>query len=215
MIPDGRRPSIFIRFGIQRKKTFLKDVRSSYDGLVLPANVLLYQYKSTPSVVFMCDRPFFVDPMSYLFGQPYEEFKQRAKQGTRKFKPSFERLMQGHGLNPEDFLPFDYTALLRFLSGSNKNLETFVNNTLDFERNRVWQTLRDAKDLMSDEQKLELNEFRFLPCFLIPPYFLYIPPGHRGSPPTTELNRRILEVCWRERDNWGDIFPMSLSAEHT
>ena len=220
MLEARKGPSIFLRFGIQRKKSFLRDVSRSYDGLVLPANVLLYQYKSTPSVVFMCQKPYFVDPMSYLFGQPYEAFKQRATQGNTKFKPSFDRLLIGHGLTPATFLPYEYTTLLRFLQQPQGNLEVFVANTLGFQRDRVWETLRGASDLMTDEQKASLDEARFRPTFLIPPYFLYLPQNKRGVPPTTELNSRILDLCWQRRAEWDDIFPMvflrrdQLSAEY-
>ncbi len=215
MLETNQGPLTFLRFGIQRKKSFLRDVSRAYDGLVLPANVLLYQYRSTPSAVLMCGKPFFVDPMSYLFGQPYEVFKQRVRQGEPKFKPSFQRLMQGHGLTPEDFLPYDYTALLRFLGRPGRNLEIFVENTLGFEWNKVWNTLREAADLMTEEQRAALTEARFRPAVLIPPYFLHEPSTTRGRQATTELNRRILEFCQLERGRWPSLFPMVfLRKEH-
>lgn len=208
MLEARKGPLIFIRFGIQRNKSFLRDVSRSYNGLVLPANVLLYQYKSTPSVVFMCKKPYFVDPMSYLFGQPFEDFKKRVTEGDAKFKPSFDRLMIGHGLTPADFLPYEYTALLSFLQQPRKNLEVFVENTLGFQRDQVWKTLREASDLMTKEQRDSLDEARLRPAFLIPPYFLYLPPSKRGGPLTTVLNSQILDLCWQRRTEWGDIFPM-------
>src|SRR5688500_18151543 len=100
MLEQLHAPLIFLRFGLHRKKNFLRDIRRAYQGIVLPANILLYQYKSTPPVVFNCNKPFFVEPMSYLLGQPYKDFKQRLEKGPR-FKPSFQRLMEGHGLSPE------------------------------------------------------------------------------------------------------------------
>ena len=207
MLELGPGPAIFIRFGIQRKKSFLKDVGRSYEGLVLPANVLLYQYKSTPTAVLMCQKPFFVDPMSYLFGQPYEEFKRRAKQGEPRFKPSFERLMVGHGLTPEAFLPYDYTALLRFLMESRRNVESFTANAMNFQKQRVWTTIQQARELMTEDQRSTLTEEQFRPRFFVPPYFLYAPQAG-GAAVTTELNRRVLDYSWQDRSEWGDIFPV-------
>jgi hypothetical protein len=162
----------------------------------------------------MCEKPFFVDPMSYLFGQPYEDFKQRVRQGGSKFKPSFDRLMLGHGLAPEDFLPYDYRTLLRFLSDSPRNLEIFVDNAIAFQRERVGTTLRNARDLMTDEQKDSLDEPRFRPVFVIPPYFLYSPRGQRGDI-TAELNSRVLDLCSQNLDDSMDVFPMVfLRREH-
>lgn len=205
MLNNGNGPLTFLRFGIQRKKDFLKDVCNAYDGLVLPANILLYQYRSTPSVVLMCKKPFIVDPMSYLFGEPYENFKQKAKAGNNKFKPSFRKLMEGHGLVHEDFFNYDYTKLLSFLKSSDRNISTFVDNALSFQQNQVWDTLKEASELMSDEQRNSLTEEAFRPKILIPPYFLYSP---KSTSITTELNKRILKYCWDEKRDMGDLFPM-------
>ena len=136
-----RAPRSFIRYGISRKKDFLRDVRAAFDGLVLPGNILLYQYKSTPSVVYRCRKPFFVDPMSYLFGTPFESFRQQAKKGLR-FKPSFDRLMRGHGLDPEKYLRWDNRQLAGSLLRDRKALEKFVDKSLDFQWARVWEAVQ-------------------------------------------------------------------------
>jgi hypothetical protein len=209
MLNGGNGPLTYIRFGIQRKKDFLKDVCNAYDGLVLPANILLYQYRSTPSVILMCGKPFAIDPMSYLFGEPYENFKQKAKNGPQ-FKPSFRKLMEGHGLGQTDFLNIDYRSLLKFLSDSPKNVSTFVDNAFDFQLNQVWNVLQEASDLVDDKQKAFLTEKNCRPVILIPPYFLY-----SQNAVTTELNKRILKYCWDEKRELGDIFPMIFLTKET
>lgn len=206
MLDVEDRPLTFVRFGLQRKKDFLRDVRGAYDGLVLPANILLYQYKSTPSIVFMTRRPFFVDPMSYLFGQPFEQFKRRVRKGP-EFKPSFHRLMSGHGLNPEQFLNKSYEALLKLLDSSEKNRSRFTRNALSFQRDQVWTTICGARGLVADEDLESLVEDRFRPSFLIPPYFLFSG-SSRSQSVTTVLNEKILDVCQSQRSEWGDMFPM-------
>lgn len=208
MLPDsGKRPLTFLRFAIQRKKEFLRDVRDAYDGLVLMGNILLYQYRSTPSVIFMSRKPFFVDPMSYLFGQPYDVFKTRVKKGAPAFKPSFQKLMLGHGLDPEAFFPYDYTRLIRFLAGSDNNIKIFTDNALAFQWDNVWDTIREAKELMTDEQLSQLNEADYRPSFLIPPYFLYDSAGSRSPATVAGLNTKILAYCDGLRSS-RDIFPM-------
>jgi hypothetical protein len=197
MLNIKNRPITYLRFGISRKKDFLKDARKAYDGLVLPANILLYQYKSTPSIIYMCQQPFFVDPMSYLFGQPFESFKQKVK-----FKPSFHKLMLGHGLVPEKFIHTDYIELLSTL-GTEDNLEKFISNTLRFQYENVWSTIQEAKELI--DQGLDEESFR--PQLLIPPYFLYTPGDNGNYSITTKLNRRILDYCSTET-RYSDIFPM-------
>src|ERR1035441_6884315 len=206
MLDANSVPLTFLRFGIQRKKDFLRDVGKTYNGLVLPANILLYQFRSTPTVIFMCQKAFFVDPMSYLFGQPYESFKKRVKKGNVRFKPSFEKLMIGHGLEPDAFIPFDYTNLLKFL-GASRNLEAFCDNCFTFQRDSVWKTIEEAEDLMTEEQKSSLTESTYRPSFLIPPYFLYAS-SKGGASSTTALNARILDFSFAQRKEWGDMFPM-------
>lgn len=195
-------PENYIRFGMQRKKELLKDVAKAYNGLVIPANILLYQYKATPMAIYMCNsKQFIVDPMSYLFGQPYEEFKRKVKEGV-EFKPSFEILMREHGLNVADFLPYTYEKLLAFIHGSEKNIRVFVDNCLDFQRNTALKNFQQFTiDMLPKEQKVD--EKRFLPKFLIPPYFLY-----QKDHVTTQINKKILEYVATVSDLEVPIYPM-------
>ncbi len=43
MLKTKDEPLVFIRYGLSRKKGLLKDFNKLYDGLVIPANFLLYQ----------------------------------------------------------------------------------------------------------------------------------------------------------------------------
>lgn len=214
MLDQAGGPLTFLRFAIQRKKDFLRDIKNAFDGIVLTGNILLYQYRSTPMVIFGCRCPFFVDPMSYLFGQPYEDFKQRVKKGPR-FKVSFDRLMKGHGLSPEDFLPVDYTKLVGFLLNSERNLSVFIDRALGFQWNNVWDAVQAAMEFLPADQLGALNEAEFRPRFLIPPYFLYSPSTGTRRSATNELNAKILEYCWARREDWGDFFPVVLITKES
>lgn len=195
-------PESYIRFGMQRKKELLKDIAKAYNGLVIPANILLYQYKATPMAIYMCDnKQFIVDPMSYLFGQPYEEFKRKVKEGV-EFKPSFEILMKEHGLNVADFLPYTYEKLLSFIHGSEENLKIFVNNCLIFQRDTALNNFKKfTVDMLPKGQKVD--EKKFLPKFLIPPYFLY-----QKDHVTTQINKKILKYAATIDDMGIPIYPM-------
>jgi hypothetical protein len=211
MLEQADGPLTYLRFGIQRKKDFLRDVRDAYHGIVLTANILLYQYRSTPMLILGCRKPFFVDPISYLFGQPYEEFKQLVQQGGPRFKPSFDRLMKGHGLKPEEYLQFDYTKLLKSLLNSESNLADFTDKALAFQWHNVWSTVTDVTDYLPEEQLASLKEDDFRPRFLVPPYFLYLPSTDGRRSVTNQLNARILDYCWTSREQWGtDVFPAIL-----
>jgi hypothetical protein len=161
----------------------------------------------------MCGKPFVVDPMSYLFGQPYEQFKRRVRGGPQ-FKPSFDRLMLGHGLEPREFLEYSYERLLAFLRGSRRNSEKFIRNALSFQWDRVWETISSARDLLTAGERASLREEDFRPSFLVPPYFRYDarPDRHLAA---TGLNAAINEYCYSERGRWQDIFPMVFVAKET
>jgi hypothetical protein len=205
MLDHKSYPQTFLRFGLQRKKSLLRDVRNAYDGLILPANILLYQYKSTPFVVYMCDKPFIIDPMSYLFGQPYEQFKKLVKTG-QQFKPSFDRLMTGHGLQSKRFLKYSYEELLKYLQSSNENLKSFIIKALSFQRDMVWKTIKDSSELMTEEERGLLKEERYQPSLIIPPYFRYIKKNNKSI--INELNGKILDYCASVKNEWLDIYPM-------
>lgn len=201
---SGEGPLTFIRYGISRKKPLLRDVKDAYDGLVLPGNVLLYQYKATPTVVLACEKPFFVDPMTYLFGEPFEAFRRRVEKGP-KFKPSFERLVQGHGIDPSSLVALNHRSLTKRLLTDSAALSRLVEDCLAFQWNQVWRTLSEASDLMTPEQQSKLDVARFRPTIVVPPYFLY-EPNSAGE----KLNFEILQLVSERTDEVGPIAPMIL-----
>lgn len=193
------RPLNYLRFGLARTKDLLKDISRIYDGLVIPANILLYQYKSTPAIVYNLNQPYFVDPMSYLFAHPFEKFKKKIEKGVA-FKPSFVKLMAGYGLNSQDFIG-KTNSLVDYLREDTSNLTRFTENCMDFQYNSVYNVMKEAKDLVDG---IEENKCR--PAFLIPPYFLYKRTGD-----SIDLNFEILEQCANaEHSEWfqSDIFPV-------
>src|ERR1044072_9437057 len=132
-------PQNFLRYGLPRTKELLKDINRVYDGVVIPANILLYQYKSTPSVVYQLNRPFFIDPMSYLIAQPFERFKRRIEKGNA-FKPSFDKLLKGYGLDSRMFLD-DQAKLTDYLNLKDGHLHSFIESCMDFQWNTIEKTL--------------------------------------------------------------------------
>jgi len=199
-------PRVFIRYGIARKQSLLKDVRRAFDGIVLPGNVLLYQYNSTPSVIMNCNLPYFVDPMSYLFGQPYEDFKRRTKKGNR-YKPSFIKLLKGHGLS-DNHLRLQHSELMKLLLDDPQIMHSFVENALNFQQSSVYESLKTNREMISPQNLPRLDDGSLYPTFYVPPYFLFST-GNNGHGTATDLNRAIIEYCWGNREHWSPIFPLA------
>jgi len=143
MLNLKNRPLNFLRFGLARTKELLKDVNKVYDGLAVPANILLYQYKSTPAIIYSLGHPFYVDPMSYLFAQPFTKFKKKIEKGS-EFKPSFVKLMSGYGLDSNKFIGSN-ASLVDHLLEDKKHLETFVDSCLSFQFDSVYNVMKEAK----------------------------------------------------------------------
>ncbi len=197
MLKSNDTPQTFLRYGLPRTKELLKDLSRVYDGIVIPANILLYQYKGTPAIIYHLNRPFFIDPMSYLFAQPFEAFKKKLEKGNA-FKPSFEKLLIGYGVDPKKFLN-DNSKLTAYLAASKNNLHSFVNNCLDFQINKIEETILSAQEYVDVSSSASLK-----PIFIIPPYFLF-----RENDPESALNFDILDYC-EKSDKWNtsDIFPL-------
>lgn len=207
MIDVSKGPNVFLRYGMSRKKKFLQDVRNAYDGLVLPGNILLYQYKATPSVVYMCKQPFFVDPMSYLMGQPFKHFTRRTKKENSNFKPSFERLLEGHGFDPSKVATTTTENFIEELLSDKKLLDEFVKETLGFQYDNVWETISNSKNLMDDEEQESLVEGNYRPLFVVPPYFII--DSVDAENPLLKLNQKILTSAGEQSQNFNaEIFPL-------
>ena len=194
MMERGPYPQNWIRFGLQKKKEFLQDTSRLFDGLIVPANILFYQYKATPTLVWMCkDRLFCVDPMSYLLGRPIEALVGR----LGELKPSLRKLIErGHGLSADGFSP---TAFLRTLQDASDNsIEDFVLRVLAVQRTFTWESF---KEYAASYVPLGAeSEALFRPDFLIAPYF------YSDASACADLNERIRRAA-PERYDGVPVYP--------
>lgn len=199
MLKQSKEPQLFLRYGLSRKKDLLRDMKTTYDGLMIPANILLYQYKGTPAIIYATGQPFAIDPMSFLFAHPLSDFKKRIAKGSQKFKPSFAKLVTGYGENPEFFLSTDYRTLVEYLTKNEKRLSPFVDNCLEFQWSLVQNTISKSKDLLPEGAVPNIR-----PVFIAPPYFAY-----SSGDGAAKLNAKILEyVAGHERWKELDLFPV-------
>ena len=153
----------YIRFGVQKKKTFLKDIADIYDGIVLPGNILLYQYKATPSVIYMTRKDFFIDPMTYLFGEDFNKLKK----DESSFKPSFKKLIVGHGLTPETVFNMMPERLIENLLNNDDFSKKFLESVMAFQ----YENVEKAKVFIEKIDESLLDDP--LPC--LRPQFLTLP----------------------------------------
>ena len=198
----------YLRFGVQRKKDFFEDAKKTYDGIVIPGNILLYQYKATPLVVYKTHKPFFIDPMSYLLGKPFDQFKNTGKRPSsdslQKFKPSFERLLEGHGLIPTTLQNLSAEQLLGVFIQEEEELKKFVDNAILFQIKKMQRTEEDIKKI--DKDLLDIDISLLLPEVIVPPYFTI---DYHNYDQIYALSQKILNISRSsKRPGEHKIFPM-------
>jgi len=196
MLENKTYPQILLRYGLARKKDLLKDFGAYYDGLIIPANILLYQYRSTPGFIYSCQKPYVIDPMSYLFSIPFNTFKKRMERGY-EFKPSFSKLALGHGQDPEVLVKMKYSTFLHSLKNDRKKLDGFIKSCMDMQINRVQSVLEESSEFIDD------NTFNLKPEVIIPPYLSY------SSENTNDINKIILEYVEHHYSDYS-VFPLIL-----
>lgn len=169
-------PTNWIRFGPHKKREFLKDYASLYDGLAVPAHILAYQYKATPTLLWMCaDRPFFVDPMTHALA---------GHEPRSTLKPSVAKLAEVAYSIPAEML--SKGALLTWMHElSDTALSEFVMNVLRFEREFALDSFaKYGSRYVADD----FGKHIFIPKFLQAPYVC------ADSPETVGLGARILSA---------------------
>lgn len=180
----------FIRYGVHKKKKLLLDATKAYDGIVFPANILLYQYKATPGVVIFLRKKYFIDPMSYLLGEDFEGFKKVIEGSSGKFKPSFDKLLIGHGLDPQVLLKLTSKQIKNEFINNKIFLRKFVDSCIAFQKKTIRAAINETPDLTADI--MEEIEGLLDPIALVPPYF-YI--DQNNFEETLALNKEIIGYC--------------------
>ena len=90
----------YIRFGVHKDREVIKDSRDVITGLVIPAHIFSYSTKATTVAILYVNKPFFVDPMTYIFtDENIEDYVTLdSKTNKRKFKSSISKLTEDYNL---------------------------------------------------------------------------------------------------------------------
>lgn len=150
------------------EKKVLSDevLQDSYHGICFSANVAGWGRNWVSQFINTLDKPFFIDPMSYVVQFDLEKI---SKEG--ELKKSYVKLFEEYG---EPFSPIINTK--NHLSASDfddRVLESFVTNVLEFQKNIAkpkgtsQQGLLEYAKLLGDATSVQEPEF------LVAPYFWF------------------------------------------
>lgn len=176
----------YIRFGLHRDRDMLRFLKEQYAGIVLPAHILAYSSKATIAALRYIDKPYFIDPMTYIYAKGFLEGYQVRKKEDQKdhLKPSIVKLTQDLGLAatfPEiDTKPLEVSDLTDDL------INKIAKGNVDLQLNRINRGLATSTpklDSLLAEIGLPPSEEATAfpdPIFITTPYFL-IPKENSGA----------------------------------
>lgn len=172
----------YYRYGIAAEKTLLVDNDDTYHGLVFPAHLAVDQEASLPVFVKKADKPYFVDPMTYVFG--FDTSMVATSTGD-ELRRSWEKMFERHQhafpatIAQEEFLhgsrlrPSDFRAQEGW---DEESLAAFANASLEIQRGLTTEdpALDRYQELAEAEgQTLSISNLTRQPEFLVAPYFFW------------------------------------------
>lgn len=161
----------FYRLGVASEKNLFSRRPNLYEGVVVGAHYLGYFQASTENFLASLGKPFFIDPMTYVFARPIE----LRMRDAGSMKRTFEKLLTLYGsefarvtLSQSGLSPAD------FKKGNDWNgrlVDDLCNNVIRLQRKLLELESREElqKLLELAEQPLKKGKPRLL--FLVPPYF--------------------------------------------
>jgi len=172
------RPTGWIRIGINAEKPILRDCNDLYDGIAIPAHVLALYRNSLSSSISRWDKPYFVDPMTYVFLRPRNIIMRPDGTGPKK---SYERMCE-YSPSARIFLDAEYTDADELNHSEARHfVDTMADMTFRIQvaglqaepqpRPRAHDSLERIRRHLGEEPSQSTVPS---PTFLVSPYF-YIP----------------------------------------
>lgn len=161
----------FYRLGIAAEKKFLKEHSDLYEGVVVGAHFLAYFQTSTENFLASLGKPFFIDPMNYVFVRPMDLIIRE----TSGMKGTFEKLLDLYGTEVKNIveggrslIPSDFKT---HGSWNTVLIDDFSRNVIEFQRKLLaLERITTLDEIMKlAEQPIKRRKPNLL--FLVPPYF--------------------------------------------
>lgn len=203
------RPTVILRMGSHSEKEYIEKTLKQFDGMMVGANLLQISPGATASLLFKlnksCKRPYYVDPMTYAFGQYFDQETGRVrddldwiksdqkvagrKGGTeRRFKSSYRKLADYFG-EPFSTALDRGRALTQADFSSDEVVDAACQAVSRFQAERLREVFKE-----DPQTAAYANDFPS-PVALFAPYF-YVEP-HRAKH-WLDLNHRLALSATRQ-----------------
>jgi len=183
---------IFYRIGMAGEKAVLSHelLKDAFYGISLSANVACFSRTWVSQFINRLGKPFFIDPVSYVFQFPIEQI---SREGS--LKKSFEKLVKIYG---EPIISASEGHQITLSDFDDGIITSMITNILNFQRNIARSESNSQKSLFEFGEWLDEEIVEKEPEFLVPPYFWFDTPESEWY----DLNIRIMELS---KDNFQDI----------
>lgn len=194
-LPTDPKPWSFYRLGPTKEKELFKRHRATYDGVVIPAHIASYFHKFCSEFVGSLGKPYFIDPMTYIFANSPAHLKRfvKDKDTGRTKRDASGRKMKGNVKRSfTKLIEQDYQGVVKVAVDGDRQLvpgdftdadalSHFVEKVVEFQTNRLAAIPDKYKKYQKYAKKAGKpnNTSGNLPMCLIAPYF-----------PTTTLHSR-------------------------
>lgn len=164
-------------------------------GLTIPANLLMYYSKSLAKFIIENPRPFFIDPVTYIFVYPrnmlkrHESELQVDQEGNYKLKKSYDKLVRAYDKGLIDLFKSDNPLPISYFDDPD-NVEKFVRNNIAYQKNLLTNSLDKISryEAMAGEEIPDQSNLK--PEFLTAPYFYF----RNSSDPWYKVNINLSQL---------------------
>lgn len=194
-LPTDPRPWSFYRLGPTKEKELFKRHRNTYDGVVIPAHIASYYNKFCSEFVGSLGKPYFIDPMTYIFANDptqLRRFVKNKKTGRTETDPSGRKKKGDIKRSYSKLIEQDYQEMIKLAVNDNRPLmprdfadadalTRFVQRIVEFQTTRLAAIPDKYKKYQRYAEKAgkPIRETGNPPMCLVAPYF-----------PTTTLHPR-------------------------
>jgi len=186
-LPTNPRPWLFYRLGLTREKEFFKRHRDTYDGVVIPAHIASYYHKFCAEFVGSLGKPYFIDPMTYIFANDPLQLKRfvKDKDTGRTERDALGRKRKGDVRRSySKLIEHDYGGVVKTAAEDGRrlvpgdltdadDLDDLVQKVLEFEATRL-AAIPDKYRKYEEYAKKAgrpVGALSIPPMCLVPPYF--------------------------------------------
>ncbi len=186
--PNVPNPWLFYRLGPTKEKGLFKRHRDTYDGVVIPAHIATYYNKFCSEFVGSLAKPYFIDPMTYVFANDpahLRRFVKDKKTGRTKKDASGRKRKGDIRRSYSKLVVQDYQGVIQQAVQGNRRLtpadledplerKRFVARVVEFQKTRLSTIPEKYKKYAAYARKAgkEISTVENPPMCLVAPYFL-------------------------------------------